>query len=632
MRTSAWLAAAMRFLGAGRKSDDGLATSGIDRRRRGPLSARVVFAAIVLSLLTLALCAGLATAAGGTSDESALPSEVPTVEAPQEAKSVELKNSRTATSDTFALEEGKQETRIYPEPVNYRDAAGRWQPIEENLELGAGGAIGNKAGPVVLTLPRQLGTEPVRLGTGKGWVSDRLLGSPTGVADVARNSATYPGAKAGTTFQLRSLPGAVKETIELADASQPSTFRFELAASSGVTPVLEEDGSVVFRQANGTALARVPAPTVADGASDPLPVASAASYSLSQMQGGSWELTLTVDRGWLESSSRAWPVKIDPSIISLTLPDLSPDCTIYAWEGEAGGHRCSTEGWQSLTEDYEPVYYPTGVKAIRSRGILKFDTSSIPATADVREASINLDASGVVNAEGVELLRLTSPWTGSANWRYPWTHEGGDIVGATEPGQTIHASEREKPEGWWKFNVPGLVREWVAHPAANDGAELKVINEGGECTPTSCPRHYVQFYSAGRSNPAERPYLSVVYIPQAPLSSKVVSPTEGTRTARRLKLRSKWTAAGVEGVTFQYREGKSGEFQTIPAELVSNAEGKAVTWPVPVGFGERETKPLYLDAAHLTSTLRKKVAWSRSDRSTKGRSGPPDTARRWKRT
>jgi RHS repeat-associated protein len=81
---------------------------------------------------------------------------------------------------------------------------------------------------------------------------------------------------------------------------------------------------------------------------------------------------------------------------------------------------------------------------------------------------------------------------------------------------------------------------------------------------------------------------------------------EGQRTARRLKLRSAWQAPGVNGIYWQYREGKHGAFQTIPTELVRDVAGKNVTWPIHINEGVKESAPLFFDVARASSTLRGK--------------------------
>jgi RHS repeat-associated protein len=62
----------------------------------------------------------------------------------------------------------------------------------------------------------------------------------------------------------------------------------------------------------------------------------------------------------------------------------------------------------------------------------------------------------------------------------------------------------------------------------------------------------------------------------------------------------------VKSITYQFREGKTGRFETIPASLVRNAEGKEVKWPILLGEGASKTEALYFDAAHATPTLRAK--------------------------
>ncbi|MDX6602090.1 MAG: hypothetical protein QOF13_1292 [Solirubrobacterales bacterium] len=59
---------------------------------------------------------------------------------------------------------------------------------------------------------------------------------------------------------------------------------------------------------------------------------------------------------------------------------------------------------------------------------------------------------------------------------------------------------------------------------------------------------------------------------------------------------------GTTGLTYQFREGDSGTFQTIPTSLVRDAEGKEVKWPIAMS-GESKSKAVYFDAAHATTAL-----------------------------
>jgi len=596
----------MRFLGktlggGSLRSNSGAANEG-RLRQRGALK---LFAASLAALLIL--CSGIALADAGS------PSETPDADAgpgasPFASLGRELEGQRTATSDTFQLPDGAQEARLYDAPVNYQNAEGEWKPIEEDLESRPSGGLTNGANSFDLNLPERLGTAPVRLSGDGEWVSDRLLGNGSESAEVEGNTAIYEAASPGTSFELSSLATGIKESIKLENFVQPSTFRYELAASQGLTPKLEEDGSIVFQRQDESVAARMPVPTITDSSPGAVPDPKAVAYKLESIPNGNWRLTLEVDRSWLEAPGRVWPATIDPSIEAKE--SSNKNCEIYLGEPGIFSERetnseatwlCGQKGTKVLSAGY--VRYSAWNTWYRS--LLQFNLSGVPADSYISSASVNLyDNKSEAGIGAVELRELTKAWgEGPAlNWFYPWTTPGGDF---NSEGGTGSPAVPGQASGWWKFEsgMTSIVKGWIQKGVPNNGLVLKLANES-KCT-ENCSRIFELPSSAGTPE-ANRPYLSIRYYPQAPLTSKVVSPTEGTRTARRLKLKSKWTAAGVEGITYQYREGKSGAFQTIPTELVRNAEGKAVTWPAPVAFGKRESEPLYFDAAHSTSALRKK--------------------------
>lgn len=512
----------------------------------------------------------------------------------------EVAANRTATSQTFQLPDGARETRIFANPINYETPSGTWKPIDESLEEGGGSTITNGENSFDLSLPKELDEGPVRITTAEGWVASELLGTATNAVEVEGSSADYESSRPGLDFELASLSNGLKEDIELANASQPSRFTFHLSASSELTPVLQEDGSIDFQNEADEAIVSLPAPVVSDSAPDSA-VSHAVSYELQPSQGG-WTLTLSVDRQWMESPDRVWPAAIDPSY---KVPSPSLDCEIFSASPKT--RQCGASGFKVLGA--RAVYHSSGSDEY-ARSLVKFDTSAIPAKAYVASAEVGLySPSTAHNTAGAELLEISKKqWTNEVDWpEYKksgkWTTEGGDF---TSNGATVKTSERGSGAGWWNFSsssLTSLVQEWV-NVTLNVGLIVKLSDEKThECSP-SCTERLIEFDSSAAEE-SKRPYLSVVYYVPAPSTSKVVSPSEGTTSARRLKLKAAWTSAGVTGVTFQYREGKSGRFQTVASELVKKANGGSVSWPVATE-GSFETEPLYFDAAHATSTLRNK--------------------------
>jgi RHS repeat-associated protein len=533
-----------------------------------------------------------------------------------ESPGTEIPADRTATSDTYRLPDGSRETRIFETPINYETPSGEWKPIEEELEEQSDGSgLTNGANSFNLSLPERLGTAPVRLSVSGQWVSYRLLGEPSEAVEANGNVASYEGAQAGTSFDLTSLPSGLKEGIELAGPQSPSSFAFDLDASSGLTPSLLEDGSIVFQGTAEAPVVTLPAPAVEDSSPGGAPDTSAVHYELAPLGEGGWKVTVALDPAWLESPSRVWPATIDPSI-KVAAPTL--DCNIGGKAGELGWGLCGSGGRKELALAYKPQL--ESAKDEWSRALLRYSLNSVPADAYVNSATLNANAiAAAQNTSGVEVAPTTQSWTSAATWKryaadsghgehFYWTSEGGDY--STALGKVL-TSERGSQAGWWSIPLTASVVEESEPKETSpghitNGPPLSLIaklidDKSRECTST-CTQRSLTFESSAAPNPENRPYLSLVYYLPAPAESALTSPIEGTVSARRLTLRSK-LAAGTTGVTYQFREGKTGRFQTIPTSLVRDGEGKEVKWPLVVS-GESTTKPVYFDAAHATTALR----------------------------
>jgi RHS repeat-associated protein len=563
-------------------------------------------------LLLLAIGSGIALAEQDEADSTnpAL-SEAPAVE-----PGPEVVADRTATSQTFELPEGARETRIFAAPINYRDEKGKWRPIEEGFEE-EGSQLTNGENSFEVSLPQQMDEGPVRLSSEEGWVASQLIGTPTEAVEVTGNTASYEGAQPGLDFDLHTVSDGIKEDIELADASAPHVFTYELSAAAGLTPTQNEDGSIDFRNEEEETVVTLPAPVIEDSSLDATP-SHAVHYELQAKEGSQWRLTVEADPEWLNDPSRTFPARIDPS---MTVPAPELDCNIGGKKGESGWGLCGLGGRKELALAYKPQL--ESAKDEWSRALLRYNFKSVPTDAYILSAAFNTNASTVAsNTSGVELAQTTKKWTKEANWRryayssahgheedLLWEKEGGDY--STVIGKVL-TSERGTKAGWWAMPLPASLVEG-SEPKENskkhiiNGPPLEFIaklidDKVRECS-SSCTQRSLTFESSAAPNPENRPFVSLVYYTEAPKESRLTSPLEGTATARRLMLQSN-LSPGTTQVTYQYREGKSGRFETIPTSLVRNAEGKEVKWPLLVKEGKAEA--VYFDAAHATGALRAK--------------------------
>src|SRR5829696_5852154 len=101
----------------------------------------------VAKLAAACLVAGLAAVAPPRDTAMAGPGPAPTTEQGSQPKPAplpvgELADRRTRTSKTVRAASGKLTTSVYPQPIHYRDAGGRWQPIDTRLSASRAGGYG----------------------------------------------------------------------------------------------------------------------------------------------------------------------------------------------------------------------------------------------------------------------------------------------------------------------------------------------------------------------------------------------------------------------------------------------------------------------------------------------------------
>ncbi len=554
---------------------------------------------LVVALLAALLILGssFALAALGDQAEGSEPSE------PQESVGVELPAKRTETSSTYQLPDGALETRIYGTPINYETTDGAWKRIDGSLEEQPDGAgLTNGANAFDLSLPEKMGAAPVRLSMDGAWVSARLLSAPTEALELQGDAATYEAGDSEVTFALAGLANGLKEDIRLAGPSAPSSFHFLLEASAGAIPVVAANGSVEFRDQGDEVVSVMPAPVMSDSA-DPPVISKAVHYSLSPQGEGAWKLTVEASPDWLKEPERAWPVTIDPTL-TVGLPPTM-DCnltggineTLSGFCGGTGWHRDSAYAWYKTTE--------------YGRSILYYDLkNAVPKTASVTSATLKLFSQYTAeNTSGVELLKVTEDWAENVSWKnkwcylgtcYPWSTPGGSF--SAGQGAEVSTASRGTQPGFWEFPVTLLAQGWVNNSIPNKGAILKLKDEmQGQCGPTYCANRTVIFDSSAVADTSHRPHLSVTYHSPASPDSKVSSPVDGTRSAKRFKLQAAWDHGGVSGVYFEYKNAE-GIWTEVPTSKVINAKNETAKWPLLVGPGDRKSPVVYWNAVDAASS------------------------------
>jgi RHS repeat-associated protein len=380
---------------------------------------------------------------------------------------VEVASLRTENSRTYREDDGSLVARVSQDPVNYRDGSGVWRPIDTSLRPDGSGGLETTASAAEVSLPQSLDAA-AKVSDGSRWVSFALAGADaTEAPTVSGSTATYPDTLDGVDAVYDAQPGGVKESLTLADASAPSSYRFVMDSSAGLTPSLGDDGAVVFRDGDGRPRFWLPAPTVQD-ADAPVPTSSHVAYRLSDDH---QTLSVVVDPDWLAGA--AFPVKVDPTVY---LGGQS-SCTL------ASGSLASTADCDGTTLKVGHDASHTYRAAVRFTGI---DTA-VPRTASVIGAELHMylesqTTSGATTP--VNVVGLATQLGGGATWNTyngtnAWTTPGGDI--ASGPTDALPAKTTMIPaavDGWVNFDIAQLAEKWVRDPAtANKGLLVKAVDE-----------------------------------------------------------------------------------------------------------------------------------------------------------
>ena len=111
------------------------------------------------------------------------------------------------------------------------------------------------------------------------------------------------------------------------------------------------------------------------------------------------------------------------------------------------------------------------------RSVIGFDLSALQSWYPVDKATLSVyieSYSGGGSSAQLAVYEVTAGWAeNTATWKTPWTVPGGDYLAAAVASMPI---DKTAVGTWKKFDVTPLVQKWVANPAANQGAIMRLVN------------------------------------------------------------------------------------------------------------------------------------------------------------
>jgi RHS repeat-associated protein len=399
-----------------------------------------------------------ARASAGTSPSSARPAV---------AKS-HVPPPLTRNSRTVRHANGSYTTTIYPGSVNYRNAAG-WQPIDSTLVAArdVGFAWQNKANQYTASFARHAGSGYLRVQVGGQAFDFDAMGAGGSAGVASGTHLAYASAYPSADLKYDVAADAVSETIVLRNASAPSSYEFAIHPRGGGAPVSARrlaDGSWgVYRApvAGPVFVLQAPRATEQTGRVA-IPGAPPHASMTVHANGAGLDVQVSIDRAWLSSPGRHFPVLLDPTIT------LQPDtqdasfpmgCNCAPWLNDrlfigtdAGG------AWRAgLTFDISPI--PAGI-AVTSAQLSLYDDGHCISVTGVNGCS--------GNSHAIEAHRMTSPWTTST--------ASSQIQFDPTPLSTVTATDGQVL-GWLSWPVTTTVQNWLSGAQPNYGLLMKQATE-----------------------------------------------------------------------------------------------------------------------------------------------------------
>jgi RHS repeat-associated protein len=433
----------------------------------------------------------------------------------------ELTGKRDEYTRVYQLSDGRLQAVVSGVPANYRDAAGRWQPINTNVSRSAtpGYAYDN----VSNTFGAFFGGAASRLvrfdAPGGGWLTLGLAAGRVGKPRVAGDTVSYVGVAPGVDLSYQVTPTSLKERITLASAAAAASLAslpFTVSAGGGLAPYQRRDGSIVWSRdgVGGAAVLIVPAPVMTDSRPDrasPYGVA----WSPKVTQRARWDaatrtlqVAVAADAGWLAQRGRRFPVTIDPTISIAPTPTQAQNTMIISDPGSASSNFDSSWRLSVGTDSGGAV-----------RSLLTFPLAAVPAGTQLDSADLELyydqDFGPATTGETIEAHQATAPWDAStATWASASGNVGqlgnnqvvvddSDTAGTSASGSWPTALDTGAVNGGYHYDqdstagdtftwVPQLTESgsyqveahYVASPAAASAAPYTVYYNGGSRTYT----------------------------------------------------------------------------------------------------------------------------------------------------
>ena len=377
----------------------------------------------------------------------------------------------------FRLEDGSYVAAQYNYPVHYTDENGQFIDIDNRL-IDSGSELSTSNSRVKFVKKITGNGNIYTLHDNNTKITVGLVGAEKkteGVVTSTNNSDDYIEDTLGKMTNLENISSAIlyenildgvdieyvvhslniKENIIVKERMDSYSYTFTIELNN-LTATLADDGNVYINSDDGETQYIIPAPIVFD-ANDEFAPKNLSGYTLTSSGNGKYELTVTVSSDWMNSSDRAFPVTIDPAMLSPggAVVDLSID------SGSPDSNQNNTFG-----------FYISSTQ----RAYLKFDANyftTLPVGTSIMKAELTLKGSALLSGSAkIGVYPITSDWDATLTWNKTISATPEGSFGESPLDYTIV----DRTDTRYSWDITSLYKDWISD-GTNYGVGLRLIDE-----------------------------------------------------------------------------------------------------------------------------------------------------------
>lgn len=438
------------------------------------MSKRIISIILIITLLISILPAYTQANTGSEVEDSTEKNAIISTDEIKE-NSEEIESERDEYSKTFINEEGQLTTEIYAEPIHTK-VDGEWEEISTDLSLNRdNGLLETETTQLEAAYPTKITSkEQIKYSFGQHSLEFSNITASDGKesyilqqqqnAEANENKVTYKNVLPGIDLRHVSLNKEVKEDWIINEYNGINEFNY--VVKTDLNPKLEEDGSISFYE-NKDSKEKVfilPSPMMEDsnfnkGLGNGVK-SNQLHYEVESIGENQYSIKLLVEKEWLESEERVFPVYIDPSV--------SVDAMGDSFVSSAYPTTNYNKEWDSGQGEYVLKVGKYDSTTGTNYAFIKFSLTNLKG-AVVDSADLKTYVTHAYYATqktGLWVDRVTGPWYAN------------ELTWNNKPGSTAITSTTVARDQWASFPVKSTVQGWINGDYQNDGFKFHTNGNG----------------------------------------------------------------------------------------------------------------------------------------------------------